>query len=188
MKPKTRPAVFPESTHPAIAAAIKKGQQILCEVWDEQKSGHHQQWVVAVLPPTHEYPYLIEPGSIYKHAEPIYEDTNECIPMYQTRPIDRDGCDLVIKSALENDQAILCEVWDNHQGDTEQAWIFDYYFTGDAGFYRGHVAKTQRVCSYWKYARPIPNKTTIIIEGQTIEITSETLEKIKSLVGETPNG
>jgi len=54
--------------HPDIADTLKKGQAILCRVWDSNKNDSRNEWVVAYLLMS-EKSYRTELNN-YKHAEP----------------------------------------------------------------------------------------------------------------------
>lgn len=80
----TRPVGF-AGCHPAIAEALKRGEEIKCLVWDNNDV-KKEVWICRYKCRS-DSPYLSETGVFWKHAEPILRKVKRLMPPERAIPV-----------------------------------------------------------------------------------------------------
>lgn len=71
MKYETKPIDF-TGCHPVIAEHLKRGEQVRCWVWDDDKErGSGPLYICAYIKEEGQYPYKTDVASWWTHAEPV---------------------------------------------------------------------------------------------------------------------
>ena len=80
----TKPIDF-TGCHPVIAAYLKLGKAIECEVWDDEDSGHdkRKRYITGYIPGA----YLMPSGVFWSHAEPIARKVRRIMPPERAIPV-----------------------------------------------------------------------------------------------------
>lgn len=80
----TRPVDY-TGCHPAVAEALKRGEAIECEVWDDEDSGHdkRRRYITGYIPGA----YLMTNGVFWSNAEPTPLKVERIMPPERAIPV-----------------------------------------------------------------------------------------------------
>ena len=115
----TRPIDY-TGCHPVIAEALKRGEEIECEVWDDEDSGHdkRRRYITGYIPGA----YIIPSGVFWSYAEPIPIKVKRIMPPERAIPVlIAEGWEYNKEGALVGEPSIVSSMFKEMGGPIDNS-------------------------------------------------------------------